>query len=107
MSSRQLDELSANRVLVRRTTKLPRADDRRRWSDSDPAKFGLPWLFYSRVMSRHATDRQTDGHTMQSPFYYAPPVHGGGRIVTGWFHLMSAVGRVTNVVVMRLCKLVS
>jgi len=27
-----VNELSANRVLVRRTTKLPRVDDRRRWS---------------------------------------------------------------------------
>ena len=27
-----VNELSANRVLVRRTTKFPRVDDRRRWS---------------------------------------------------------------------------
>ena len=49
-------------------------------SDFHPHNFGLPRPFRSRVLSRHATDRQTDGRTDGQPraIYNAPSPTGAG-----------------------------
>jgi len=42
-----------------------------------PADFGLPMPFRSRVRSRHATDRQTDGQTDTVHNSIMPLPYGG------------------------------
>jgi len=46
-----------------------------------PSNFGLPKSVHSRVRSRHATDRQTDGRTdrHRRSFYNAPPLRRRGH----------------------------
>ena len=51
-----------------------------------PAKFGFPKPFRSRVMSRYATDRQTDGRTVgrtdrHAQFIMSLPIGAGENII--------------------------